>query len=61
LEHLIESISDGILAFDREVFATSCGAGLWSVLTGMERQQVMGQSLFDLFPHVRDTRDGASV
>lgn len=53
IEALVESSTDGILAFDREHRLTVWNRGMVR-LTGVEAEHVVGNDMFELFPFLKD-------
>src|SRR5215510_9474954 len=54
LKSLLEANVDGIIAFDRDFRYTAWNRAM-ERMTGVKREEVMGKSVFDVFPCLKET------
>jgi two-component system, chemotaxis family, CheB/CheR fusion protein len=59
-ETVLQNSIDGIVAFDRDTRITAWNKAMES-FTGLSREQVLGQDIFDLFPEYRVNDEGQAV
>jgi PAS domain S-box-containing protein len=57
LEGLLDNSVDGILAFDKDLVITAWNKAMEEA-NGLNRTDVVGKSLFDVFPAYRDSEEG---